>query len=98
MVYAENVTTTASMSFTLCRSLIYKERYVETLTSDVLFHQLETSIVSGTRSGKTGKNLLISSVYWMEQNFFFSQEVSNAFLALKLSLRSWAGITVKKES
>ncbi|XP_053916554.1 trifunctional purine biosynthetic protein adenosine-3-like isoform X4 [Cuculus canorus] len=32
--------------------LIYKERRVEALISDVLFHQLETSVVSGTRSGK----------------------------------------------
>ncbi|XP_009980305.1 PREDICTED: trifunctional purine biosynthetic protein adenosine-3-like [Tauraco erythrolophus] len=31
--------------------LIYKERCVEAVTSEVLFHQLETSIVSGTRSG-----------------------------------------------
>lgn len=30
---------------------------MEAVTSEVLFHQLETSIVSGTRSGKTGKNL-----------------------------------------
>ncbi|PKU40758.1 trifunctional purine biosynthetic protein adenosine-3-like [Limosa lapponica baueri] len=30
--------------------LIYKERRVEAVTSDVLFHQPETSIVSGTRS------------------------------------------------
>ena len=57
MVYAENVTTAASVSFTLRRGLIYKERYVEAVTSDILFHQPETSIASGTRSGKTGKNL-----------------------------------------
>ncbi|XP_030325451.1 trifunctional purine biosynthetic protein adenosine-3-like [Calypte anna] len=31
--------------------LIYKERHVEAVTSAVLFHQLETSVVSGTRSG-----------------------------------------------
>lgn len=57
MVYAENVTTAASISLTLRRGLIYKERHVEAVTSDVLFHQLETSIVSGTRSGKIGNNL-----------------------------------------
>lgn len=57
MVYAENVTAAASMSFPLHSGLMYKERHVEAVTSDVLFKQLETSIVSGTRSGKTGKNL-----------------------------------------
>lgn len=57
MVYAENVTTAASMSFTLHRGLIYKERRMEAVASDVLFHQPETSILSGTRSGKTGNNL-----------------------------------------
>jgi len=57
MVCAEGVTTAASMSFTLHRGLIYKERRVEAVTSDGLFHQLETSIVSGTRSGKTENNL-----------------------------------------
>ncbi|GAB0178183.1 trifunctional purine biosynthetic protein adenosine-3-like [Grus japonensis] len=31
--------------------LIYKERHVEAVTCDVLFHQPETSVVSGTRSG-----------------------------------------------
>ncbi|XP_040440938.1 trifunctional purine biosynthetic protein adenosine-3-like [Falco naumanni] len=31
--------------------LIYKERHLEAVTGDVLFHQPETSIVSGTRSG-----------------------------------------------
>ncbi|XP_035752316.1 trifunctional purine biosynthetic protein adenosine-3-like [Egretta garzetta] len=31
--------------------LIYKERHVEAVTSGVLFHQREMSIVSGTRSG-----------------------------------------------
>ncbi|XP_069727749.1 trifunctional purine biosynthetic protein adenosine-3-like isoform X3 [Phaenicophaeus curvirostris] len=31
--------------------LIYKERHVEAVINDVLFHQLETSLLSGTRSG-----------------------------------------------
>ncbi|XP_005234446.3 trifunctional purine biosynthetic protein adenosine-3-like [Falco peregrinus] len=31
--------------------LIYKERHLEAVTGDVLFHQPETSLVSGTRSG-----------------------------------------------
>nr|XP_025964297.1 trifunctional purine biosynthetic protein adenosine-3-like isoform X2 [Dromaius novaehollandiae] len=31
--------------------LIYRERYVEAVTSDVLIHQPDTSIASGTRSG-----------------------------------------------
>lgn len=63
MVYAESVTAAASKYFILCRGLIYKERLVEDLTSGVLVHQLERSIVSGTRSGKTWKNLCISLAY-----------------------------------
>lgn len=30
---------------------------MEAVNSEVLFHQLEASVVSDTRSGKTGKNL-----------------------------------------
>lgn len=56
MVY-ENVTIAASMSFPPHRGLIYKERCVEAVTNDVLFHQPKRSIVSGTRSGKIRNNL-----------------------------------------
>ncbi|XP_074670362.1 trifunctional purine biosynthetic protein adenosine-3-like isoform X2 [Strix aluco] len=77
--------------------LIYKERHVEAVTSDVFFHQPETSIVSGTRSGKTGRIFEFPQyIEWNRTLFFPGGE--QCILGIEIELRSWAEVITKREN